>query len=1050
MATFLSGVTDYIPQVQPFQPNLNLYSNVLQQKQTKYDSNWKAVNNVYSQFFYADLTNAGSQEKRDALMKNIEFDLRKVAGLDLSLDQNIKQAKQVFTPFYEDKNLMKDIAWTKNTNSQLQYAEGLKKSTDEKESKRYWNEGVRDIQYKIQDFKEADAENLTSFGNVSYTPYVNVQDKAMEIAKKADLSIETVDFSPDGRWIIKNKNGEKLKEPLAKLFYATLANDPGVQAVYQTLSTVKRRDYADINAAAFGGDSKKAEIKYLTEQLENQAIKAQQAYQKVNESDISYTSRIKELEKQIANHTARPGAEAELQSLKNNKQINDVSLSRWDKHLSELKGSSSSTANTNNGFRNPYGDLETLRRKVDGAVANDLLGSDLQEAAETLAYKNFKQDVTANPYKVMEIKHSQAKELQKIGIEARERLQNNKIHADRVTNQYKSLIDNGVGFYNEKSGEFEYYPGFDNSVPVSDVSGKSTDEMSYGEIRNTGNEKLYNTLHETYFDQMIKNIGSVKDNNHLTTEHISALAKGTGMVFKDYQDMKEKLQDPSFINKQKPEAITKLWKNYDALVTDDGFRHYLPQGFEKKHGISNAMIQSTELMNKAYKEWEQTSQKDLTKSLKQEGYFFVDHLFTKDGKMRSEEDFYQSIINRKEINEDYRQYATVSLIEAKYDKLKKLGGLQKPEDPKRKQEWEFLKNDYLNLIEKNKQWLEKEVAAGGFYSYYRRLTNLQNPHHVFVGSDRSSEIKYTSINEYIENNTSSIVQNHPIFPAYGYISGNSFFSSNSAEITYNKNAPNSAGGRAFREATLNIKSLDIDGINIAFSTQGATVTGIEKFKEANETSDGTLNNLSKNFLEYLLKSKHDVRMIYDDIAANQLGKEVTTFKPHIDDIDAWAKTIEASGFGEDEVALNKYITDIKANGLSIIAKDGTFTHELAKNSKISPFELSLSTLKKDEVYVHKDSGNPDKNMISFQKRSADKNDYAVTIQFEYFDLKENKYKQHKHSVNPNTSTSGKLDKFFINSLDLFNQVNALENIYKTYGEDAYMQTLNNLNNSLLR
>jgi hypothetical protein len=1032
MATFLSGVTDYIPQVQPFQPNLNLYSNVLQQKQTKYDSNWKAVNNVYSQFFYADLTNAGSQEKRDTLMKNIEFDLRKVAGLDLSLDQNIKQAKQVFTPFYEDKNLMKDIAWTKNTNSQLQYAEGLKKSTDEKESKRYWNEGVRDIQYKIQDFKEADAENLTSFANVSYTPYVNVQDKAMEIAKKADLSIETVDFSPDGRWIIKNKNGEKLKEPLAKLFYATLANDPGVQAVYQTLSTVKRRDYADINASSFGGDSKKAEIKYLTEQLENQAIKAQQAYQKVNESDISYTSRIKELEKQIANNTARPGAEAELQSLKNNKQINDVSLSRWDKHLSELKGSSSSTSNTNNGFRNPYGDLETLRRKVDGAVANDLLGSDLQEAAETLAYKNFKQDVTANPYKVMEIKHSQAKELQKIGIEARERLQKDKIHADRVTNQYKSLIDNGVGFYNEKSGEFEYYPGFDNSVPVSDVSGKSTDEMSYGEIRNTGNEKLYNTLHETYFDQMIKNIGSVKDNNHLTTEHISALAKGTGMVFKDYQDMKEKLQDPSFINKQKPEAITKLWKNYDALVTDDGFRHYLPQGFEKKHGISNAMIQSTELMNKAYKEWEQTSQKDLSKSLKQEGYFFADYLFNKDGKMRSEDDYYRAVINRKEISDDWRFSAYKEYIKTLNTDWKETKNPKEREAITKKHK-DFVK-DYGWIMEKRP--LLKRFNADVSSDVDFKLFDVS----------LKGGTSYKQMIKHIENNKSSIVQNHPIFPAYGYISGNSFFSSNGAEIIYNKNAPNSAGGRAFREATLNIKALDIDGINIAFSTQGATVIGIEKFKEANETSDGTLNNLSKNFLDYLLKSKHDVRMIYDDIAANQLGKEVTTFKPHIDDIDAWAKTIEASGFGENKEALNKYITDIKANGLSIIAKDGTFTHELAKNSKVSPFELSLSTLKKDEVYVHKDSGNPDKNMISFQKRSADKNDYAVTIQFEYFDSKENKYKQHKHSVNPNTTTSGKLDKFFINSLDLFDKVNALENIYKTYGEDAYMQTLNSLFN----
>ena len=42
--------------------------------------------------------------------------LKKVSGLDLSLEQNVQQATQIFRPFYEDKYLMKDMAWTKNKN----------------------------------------------------------------------------------------------------------------------------------------------------------------------------------------------------------------------------------------------------------------------------------------------------------------------------------------------------------------------------------------------------------------------------------------------------------------------------------------------------------------------------------------------------------------------------------------------------------------------------------------------------------------------------------------------------------------------------------------------------------------------------------------------------------------------------------------------------------------------------------------------------------------------------------------------------------------------
>ena len=38
MSTYLQGVTDYIPQFQPFQPDLNFYANALQTKQNQYDT----------------------------------------------------------------------------------------------------------------------------------------------------------------------------------------------------------------------------------------------------------------------------------------------------------------------------------------------------------------------------------------------------------------------------------------------------------------------------------------------------------------------------------------------------------------------------------------------------------------------------------------------------------------------------------------------------------------------------------------------------------------------------------------------------------------------------------------------------------------------------------------------------------------------------------------------------------------------------------------------------------------------------------------------------
>jgi hypothetical protein len=85
MATYLQGVTDYIPQLQPFQPDLNLYANVLQTKQTQYDTAWKSLNSVYGQYYYADLSRENNINRKEEIIKNIDFNLKRVAGLDLSL-----------------------------------------------------------------------------------------------------------------------------------------------------------------------------------------------------------------------------------------------------------------------------------------------------------------------------------------------------------------------------------------------------------------------------------------------------------------------------------------------------------------------------------------------------------------------------------------------------------------------------------------------------------------------------------------------------------------------------------------------------------------------------------------------------------------------------------------------------------------------------------------------------------------------------------------------------------------------------------------------------
>ena len=156
MATYIQGVTDYIPQFQPFEPDYNFYQNIMQTKQSQYDSNWKALNNMYSEYYNADLTREPNIKKRDTYLKDIEFNLKRVSQLDLSLEQNVNQASQVFKPFYEDSGLMRDMALTKRAKTQIAVGEGYQNSFNDITEKKYWPTGIAKIKFELHIFKSLD------------------------------------------------------------------------------------------------------------------------------------------------------------------------------------------------------------------------------------------------------------------------------------------------------------------------------------------------------------------------------------------------------------------------------------------------------------------------------------------------------------------------------------------------------------------------------------------------------------------------------------------------------------------------------------------------------------------------------------------------------------------------------------------------------------------------------------------------------------------------------------------------------------------------------
>lgn len=243
MATYIPQVQDKVTSVRPPQTDWQFEAQLLSTRQAKYDTSHDKLSKMYGEILNSGLTREGNIEAREEFFKLIDSDLRKVAGIDLSLDSNVSQAKQVFNQIYENDYLVKDMVWTKNFQNEMQRAEGFRSCTDSDEcGGEYWDDGVKYMQYKREEFKNSTNDESMGIQNTRYIPYNNMMEASIKAANDAGLSItqDTV----NGGYVVTEKNGEKvLGKPLTRLFSQLFKDNPGFQDQYNVKAYNERKDW---------------------------------------------------------------------------------------------------------------------------------------------------------------------------------------------------------------------------------------------------------------------------------------------------------------------------------------------------------------------------------------------------------------------------------------------------------------------------------------------------------------------------------------------------------------------------------------------------------------------------------------------------------------------------------------------------------------------------------------------------------------------------------------------------------------------------------------
>jgi len=429
MSTYLSGTPTFLPSVQPYEPNLQLYAGALQMKQTQYDTNRKKISNLYGSLLNSPLTRQNSMDARDEYFNTIDYEIKKLANVDLSLEQNVSQATKLFSGLYENKNIIKDMMWTKNYQSQVQRGEGFRNCVDpEKCGGQFWQGGLDALEYQRQEFQNMSDDEAMGYQDVVYTPFINVGEKANEIFKENGWDVKVDSFSEDGKWIVTQKNGEQIIGPLLGHLQSIVGKDPAVAEYYRTKSYVDRKSWVAGKTEEYGSEDA-----------------ALQAY--INEAKTQINEVMTQINKQSqdAKTTTSQIAEDVKKNVESGKLNNTESVqAEYDRLFGESKKFEETEVETSKAITATQNamasqNLRLQAETIDGAMGILGLNNDLLESAKVLAFKNYEKTFKVNDWAKAEQEHNwriqEAKYKAELDFEAQKQLLEMELKGTDLLNQ---------------------------------------------------------------------------------------------------------------------------------------------------------------------------------------------------------------------------------------------------------------------------------------------------------------------------------------------------------------------------------------------------------------------------------------------------------------------------------------------------------------------------------------------------------------------------------------------------------------------------------------
>lgn len=388
MATYIQGLTDYIPKAEPYKPNFDFLNTVLSTKQSRYDSSLNQLSGAYGSIVYADLTRDDNRQARDNFLKNSEKAIQQITSLDLSDPANVQLAQTVFQPFVDDRKIQYDVMLTKGVKKGFELSDMFRNSLDSERNSKWSPVSEQALRYKQMEFKNASQEKAYRMSIPKYVPNVNIMEKARELVGDDFKNIKVE--KTIGGYDVTVTGGENAKPVISQYLSMALGNDPSVKAYADEEAYVSAMNsITKLADEKFSGNIEQASAEYYITNSDAYLKNDINRLEDIDNGYLNYQAKVDVYESRLnRGGKLSPREQQDYQSIVARRDGFDKAKTNLTDRIQQL-----TTAINNE-------DIDLLSRVIRSSSASSWIAGQIGKATEVEAYRNYQIEKEANQYEL--------------------------------------------------------------------------------------------------------------------------------------------------------------------------------------------------------------------------------------------------------------------------------------------------------------------------------------------------------------------------------------------------------------------------------------------------------------------------------------------------------------------------------------------------------------------------------------------------------------------------------------------------------------------------